>query len=703
MINIDSALKTIYKNDRLPLTDQLSDKDMIAIFTGLGLTVAADQFAEDKGEFELTESICTDNQIKFGKCNSSQVKFTLADVTDAIKGQEFSLTQKVNDTYDMPYGIFTVDTCPKQDDLIFKDVTAYDRMKKIDTDVAAWYNGLTFPMTLADFRASFLAYVGLEEDTSMLPLPNDSMTVEKTLNNPAQLSGRTVIESEEELQGAFGHINRYGKFSHIVLMPSFGLYPSVTLYPSSALYPVSETDKTFTQGDLISESIVTYENVKFEEYTVKEIDKLIIRQDDNDIGAIVGTGSNAYVIKGNFLVYGKSASELTTIAANAFGNMAKRPYRPFESNNIGLPYIEVGDAIKFQTDDPVVSYVFSRTLKGIQALVDTYKADGSELQTEQASGTNYEIQQLKGKANKIVKTVEQLSVSVSDTEKALSGEIDVLAGQVVLKVDANGNIALVELDGDPSKGTSIKIKADNISLEGLVTANDNFQILLDGSMKAVKGDFNGKVTCTEGSIGGWDINSSGISTKNQDVSIDIYNQDNHALKLTYGGVHLFNHYIQSAEYLGGLISTYESSDGVNGVCLVQSQSAEYLGIGYLDKASPPSNDGNVTFGLLYTHGGMTLGEVSYAAGFHFNTDINMNYNQINNCGMINGGIPVTSQNIASQTVDHATSADNATNANYAKSAGSASLSNEWRYAIVTNVSALSSHVGYSLPVPWPVN
>lgn len=39
-----------------------------------------------------------------------------------------------------------------------------------------------------------------------------------------------------------------------------------------------------------------------------------------------------------------------------------------------------------------------------------------------------------------------------------------------------------------------KIKADNISLEGLVTANNNFQIGLDGSMKALRGEFSGFVT-----------------------------------------------------------------------------------------------------------------------------------------------------------------------------------------------------------------
>ena len=48
--------------------------------------------------------------------------------------------------------------------------------------------------------------------------------------------------------------------------------------------------------------------------------------------------------------------------------MAKRPYRPYEAQSIGLSYIEVGDALQFATDDSVVGYVLQRTLTGIQAL-----------------------------------------------------------------------------------------------------------------------------------------------------------------------------------------------------------------------------------------------------------------------------------------------------------------------------------------------
>jgi hypothetical protein len=220
-------------------------------------------------------------------------------------------------------------------------------------------------------------------------------------------------------------------------------------------------------------------------------------------------------------VFGKSASELEQIARNAFGGMAKRPYRPYEASVIGLPYIEPGDTLQFGTNDIVTGYVLQRTFTGIQALRDEFKASGSE-QREQNTSVNKEIIQLQGKTTKIKKDVEGVRVEVEDLETStntrfeqtsqaisleaqraaqaegeLSGQISVLAGQVVLKVDTNGNIGYVELMGDPDTDmTQLVLKADNISLEGYVGINNGVIITEDGKLHAVDGEFSGTITAS---------------------------------------------------------------------------------------------------------------------------------------------------------------------------------------------------------------
>jgi len=520
MLDIVEELKNIYRNDRLPLTAGLSSKYIKLYFPDLDITISKDKF--DGEAFELNESLCHGNDLIFGSCEASQIKITIADIDVDLSGHTMIVTQIVNDAYTMPLGTFTVKSCKRKDDQWFREIIAYDGMKKLDVDVTDWYNGL-FPTgnetyTLAQFRALLLAHFGIEEDTTNLPLPNDNMIVQKTIE-PTQLSGRTVMEACEEINGCFGHMGRNGKFRHIVLQPGYGLYPSETLYPSEDLFPIDENDMSYTHESIIDETISRpmYKEVRFEEYTVKEIDKLIIRAEEDDVGAIVGDGSNAYIIQGNFLVFGKTADELKGIASSALGNMAKRPYRPFKSEGIGLPFVEVGDALKFATSDPVTGYVLQRTLSGIQALIDKYTAQGKE-EREQNFGLNTEIMQIKGRQTKTQKDVNGLRFEVEDLESrtntkftqtdekislesqraigaegTLSGQINVLAGQVVLKADANGNIATVELDADPSTGSAIKLKADNMIFEGLITANGNFKILMDGSMEAVNGKFTGDI------------------------------------------------------------------------------------------------------------------------------------------------------------------------------------------------------------------
>jgi hypothetical protein len=188
-------------------------------------------------------------------------------------------------------------------------------------------------------------------------------------------------------------------------------------------------------------------------------------------------------------LYGKAAEELQTIAENVSANIFGRAYRPYTAESIGLPYLEVGDTVALTTEDTVVSYILQRTLTGIQALKDEFEAPGSE-EREQNFGVNNEIIQLQGKFAKIKKDVDGIVQTVGDIEQGVYTEIEQLADQLVLKVDKDGNVGLFKLSSEED-GTQVLIKADNIELEGLITANGGFRILLDGSFKAVAGEIAG--------------------------------------------------------------------------------------------------------------------------------------------------------------------------------------------------------------------
>ena len=67
------------------------------------------------------------------------------------------------------------------------------------------------------------------------------------------------------------------------------------------------------------------------------------------------------------------------------------------------------------------------------------------------------------------------------TQVESKGQINVSSRQLVLKVDSNGHIAETELWADPKTGSRIKLKADDINLEGYTTINEGFSVDLKGN------------------------------------------------------------------------------------------------------------------------------------------------------------------------------------------------------------------------------
>jgi hypothetical protein len=301
-------------------------------------------------------------------------------------------------------------------------------------------------------------------------------------------------------------------------------------YPTND-YPIDEPYNDYVGKD-------DYSEVKFAEYRVIPIDKIHIRQEENDVGCIYGTGSNVYVIQGNFLMYGKDALSLNTIAENISQNIFNRGYRPYTTIRTGKPYIEAGDFVKLNADDTTVGYVFVRTMKGIKSLRDEYMAKGAEKQTQEFNA-NKEIIQLKGRSTKIEKSVDSVKVQVSDLDTKLSGEINVLAGQVVLKVDTNGNIGYIMLDGNPDTDlTSITLKASTINFNGYAEfdvngglTSINGSVLKTGTVVAdtVRADwvYAGNLNAgqiTSGTISGDKIYGGTISGASLTSSPEIYTQ-----------------------------------------------------------------------------------------------------------------------------------------------------------------------------------
>ncbi|HCW40829.1 MAG TPA: hypothetical protein DGE56_08820 [Lachnospiraceae bacterium] len=416
-----------------------------------------------KGESaELTERLCSESEISFGRCEASTFKLRVRERVVPLVGKKISVSVTLEGADEAPFmmGVYKVDSDVPTADRRYRDIVAYDAMYDIlNAEVSAWYNSLTFPITLRQFRDNFCTYVGVEQEE--ITLVNDDMVVEKTID-PGELPGKTVIEAICEINGCFGHITRAGKLRYVVLEQMIeGLYPADDLYPSDDLYPA---DPMGTSE--VSKSM--YLSCQYEDFICQHIDKLQIRQEENDIGAISGTGDNCYIIEDNFLVYGKSAADLQTIADNVLSVIGVVWYRPAQVEARGNPCLEVGDGILLHTTrEDVYTYILQRTLKGIQALRDSYTAEGEEYRTGQVNGLQKQIIQLKGKTNTLTRTVDETRLEMKDINQNLSTQISINAQQILTKVSKDNIVSEINQTAE-----SIKIKAERIDLVGVVNADE---------------------------------------------------------------------------------------------------------------------------------------------------------------------------------------------------------------------------------------
>lgn len=365
----------------------------------------------------LKERLCTETQLKFGCCETSELTLKISNIGSSLKGKwlEVKETLENQDTV-FRFGKYKVFSDVPSANRNYRQITAYDLMYDvINADVSEWYKNLEFPIKQKDFRDSFFNYLGIIQKTTSLI--HDDMMIEKTID-AISISGKEIITSLCELNGVFGHINREDNFEYISLNNTNEINVSTSLVKSG----------------------------EYEDFVTSKITKLQIRQEENDIGIVYGEGNNCYIIQDNIFVYGKSSEELSDICSRLYQKINGISYRPYKAVIKGNPCYMVGDRIAVQTKKlEIFSFIFERTLSGIQALSDTIVAEGVFEYQEDVNSFQKEIIQLKGKTNTLERNIDETRSEIKNVEEGLSSEIKQMAGSIKLEVKAEIQVGSVNL------------------------------------------------------------------------------------------------------------------------------------------------------------------------------------------------------------------------------------------------------------------
>lgn len=484
---INSSLKEKY-------WDSSTDKQMVISVVGTNQKI--DNSMLEIGTFALEESLCSESELKFGACEANCVKFTARNTAGNIIGKTISIEETIDGDSEnpMPYGVFKVASDVPTADRTKRQITAYDAMYDIiNTDVKSWYAGLSFPMTLKQFRNSFFAHLGISQvETS---LANDSMTVNKTIvatqtddssavTEESAISGKTVVTAICEINGCFGNINRNGKFEYVFLKKIVSaLYPAEDLFPSDNLFPSDANTESMTGH---------YITFDYEDFQSKEITQLEIKTSEDNAGAIVGTAGNNYSITGNFLVSDKTGAELEQIANNLLPIMAQAAYTPIKSCTcVGNPCLTLGEPIRFNTTREIVeTYLLQRTLTGVQSKRDSISAQGTQTHSAKVNSIRDTIESVERRTGKLERNADHLQSTYEDLEEQTNTKFEQTAKSIVAEVNraqkAEGALdASLELklgrDENDQVISMINASADQIMLRGnrLIVESNNFR--LDGA------------------------------------------------------------------------------------------------------------------------------------------------------------------------------------------------------------------------------
>jgi hypothetical protein len=328
-------------------------------------------------------------------------------------------------------------------------VVAYDTMSKLDVDFSGWLhaNQAQFPKTIWQLVQLACQRAGVALAISSLPI-NGSYSVQAFYAD--DLTCRQIISWAAEAAGCYAHMNADGKLQFLTYTDKRS---TVKITPDGA------SNSTAYYADSLS----------YEDYTVKAIEKVQIRQSDSDVGVIYPdstTATNTYAVQGNLLLTTGTEANLKSVAQNLYNVLKNVTYTPCKvsvPSSSGLAcgqIVHVKDARGREFD----TYLMSATISSGKA---SFESVGSASRESSSAVNSQSYKNLTGKMLEIKTSVDGLEVKASDlTGKYtdLKATVDGLSSEVKkdTKITGGGNLILgsesfknAELKGNEVSGSSV--------------------------------------------------------------------------------------------------------------------------------------------------------------------------------------------------------------------------------------------------------
>ena len=344
-------------------------------------------------------------------------------------------------------------------------VTAYDTMSKLDADFSGWLhaNQAQFPKTIWQLVQLACQRAGVALASSSLPI-NGSYNVQAFYAD--DLTCRQIISWAAEAAGCYAHMNADGKLQFLTYTDK---------RRTAKITPDGASNSTAYYADSLS----------YEDYTVKAIEKVQIRQSDSDVGVIYPdstTATNTYAVQGNLLLTTGTEANLKSVVQNLYNVLKNVTYTPCKvsvPSSSGLAcgqIVHVKDARGREFD----TYLMSATISSGKA---SFESVGSASRESSSAVNSQSYKNLTGKMLEIKTSVDGLEVKASDlTGKYtdLKATVDGLSSEVKkdTKITGGGNLILgsesfknAKLQGNAVSGSSVTY--NDTGSATVINANSN--------------------------------------------------------------------------------------------------------------------------------------------------------------------------------------------------------------------------------------
>lgn len=392
----------------------------------------------------IEESCNNGEDLNFGSVCASKIRvdiITPQNKLPIMAGEKIILHEE-QDGVRRKKGVFNAEK-PQRKTANTTTVIAYDNISLLDIDVAEWYNSLDgFPYSAFEIAKMVCEHCGLNLFNKSLRNGDFSINESKF----ESVTARQIIQWVGEICGYFCIANEDGDLLF-------------------RWYEKNEKEIGIKQGS--GASIYLQGSLTYEDYEVKKIDRVQIRQSEGDVGVSYPNdveGGNTYIIQSNpFIMSSTKSEDIEGVAFNLYTVLKDINYTPCRVSVSASFDFNTGDIVKITDANGVEisAYIMQKSREGQKETINSkgnFERNGATQLYSTSFSNSY------GKRLEIQKDINGLKITNELAEKAL-----VEIGETVDDQSAQIS-ALTRWQGSASKTiaeTSTKATANEASIKTL--------------------------------------------------------------------------------------------------------------------------------------------------------------------------------------------------------------------------------------------